>query len=191
MATERPKRGVPEGLWIRCPQCKATVFKKEVEVPSARLPRVRSPLHLPARDRIAQLLDERQLRGMVRRPAAVRPARVRGSHPVPSAARWKSSRRPGMPDAAVVGQGVHSRPAGRARHHRLRVHGRQHGLGRRREADARRGTRDRTATAADLRQRLRRRGADAGRHPVADADGEGLRGARPLRLGRRALRLAS
>ena len=25
----RGKRGVPEGLWIRCPQCKATVFRKE------------------------------------------------------------------------------------------------------------------------------------------------------------------
>lgn len=29
--TERPKRGVPEGLWVRCPQCKATVFKRDVE----------------------------------------------------------------------------------------------------------------------------------------------------------------
>src|SRR5437660_1391435 len=25
------KRGVPEGLWIRCPQCKATIFRKEAE----------------------------------------------------------------------------------------------------------------------------------------------------------------
>ena len=27
----RMKRGVPEGLWIRCPQCKSTIFRKEAE----------------------------------------------------------------------------------------------------------------------------------------------------------------
>ncbi len=27
----RPKRGVLEGLWIRCPQCKAAIFRKEAE----------------------------------------------------------------------------------------------------------------------------------------------------------------
>ena len=26
---DRPRRGVPEGLWTSCPQCKATIFVKE------------------------------------------------------------------------------------------------------------------------------------------------------------------
>ena len=58
MATERPKRGVPEGLWIRCPSCKATVYKKEVEARQHVCPECDHHFTMPARDRIAQLLDE-------------------------------------------------------------------------------------------------------------------------------------
>jgi len=28
---KRPKRGVPEGLWLRCDGCGATVFRNQVE----------------------------------------------------------------------------------------------------------------------------------------------------------------
>jgi acetyl-CoA carboxylase carboxyl transferase subunit beta len=58
MATERPKRGIPEGLWIRCPSCKATVYKKEVEVRQHVCPDCDHHFTMPAHDRIAQLLDE-------------------------------------------------------------------------------------------------------------------------------------
>lgn len=58
MATERPKRGVPEGLWIRCTHCKATVYKKEVEVRHHVCPECDHHFTMPARARIAQLLDE-------------------------------------------------------------------------------------------------------------------------------------
>jgi acetyl-CoA carboxylase carboxyl transferase subunit beta len=58
MATERPKRGVPEGLWIRCPNCNATVYKKEVELRHHVCPECDHHFTMPARDRIAQLLDE-------------------------------------------------------------------------------------------------------------------------------------
>src|SRR5260370_41238465 len=56
---DRPRRGVPEGLWLRCPQCKQTIFRKEVE---ARLNVCPEPgcgyhFYLPARDRLGQLLD--------------------------------------------------------------------------------------------------------------------------------------
>ena len=30
-AVPRTKRGVPEGLWKRCPGCQATIFRKEAE----------------------------------------------------------------------------------------------------------------------------------------------------------------
>src|SRR6516165_9269409 len=52
------KRGVPEGLWIRCPQCKATIFRKEAESRFNVCPECRHHFYLPARDRIKQLLDE-------------------------------------------------------------------------------------------------------------------------------------
>ncbi len=57
---ERPKRGVPEGLWLRCPSCKATVFKKDVEARLNVCPEANCQHHfyVSARDRIAQLLDD-------------------------------------------------------------------------------------------------------------------------------------
>jgi acetyl-CoA carboxylase carboxyl transferase subunit beta len=55
--TSRPKRGVPEGLWIRCPQCKATIFRKEAEGRLNVCPECNYHFYMPARDRITQLLD--------------------------------------------------------------------------------------------------------------------------------------
>src|SRR5205823_5560997 len=53
----RPKRGVPEGLWIRCPQCKATIFRKEAESRFNVCPECAYHFYLPAGERIRQLLD--------------------------------------------------------------------------------------------------------------------------------------
>ena len=55
--TDRPKRGVPEGLWLRCPSCKATVYKKDVESRLHVCPECDHHFAVPARDRVAQLLD--------------------------------------------------------------------------------------------------------------------------------------
>lgn len=54
----RTKRGVPEGLWIRCPQCKATIFRKEAENNFNVCPECQHHFYLPARERIRQLLDQ-------------------------------------------------------------------------------------------------------------------------------------
>src|SRR5205807_732639 len=54
----RPKRGVPEGLWIRCPQCKATIFRKEAESRFSVCPECDHHFYVPAQERIKQLLDE-------------------------------------------------------------------------------------------------------------------------------------
>ena len=55
---EVAKRGVPEGLWIRCPDCKATLFRKEAEGRFNVCPECDYHFYLPARQRIRQLLDE-------------------------------------------------------------------------------------------------------------------------------------
>lgn len=54
------KRGVPEGLWVRCDGCKATVFRKQVEKNLGVCPEPDCGYHfyVPARTRIEQLLDE-------------------------------------------------------------------------------------------------------------------------------------
>ncbi|MDO4570420.1 MAG: acetyl-CoA carboxylase, carboxyltransferase subunit beta [Planctomycetia bacterium] len=54
----RPKRGVPEGLWERCPGCQATVYRKEVDERQGICPECDYHWSIPARTRIAQLLDE-------------------------------------------------------------------------------------------------------------------------------------
>jgi acetyl-CoA carboxylase carboxyl transferase subunit beta len=53
----RAKRGVPEGLWIRCPSCKGTIFRKEAESLLNVCPECDYHFHLPARERIGHLLD--------------------------------------------------------------------------------------------------------------------------------------
>ncbi|MBA3313468.1 MAG: acetyl-CoA carboxylase, carboxyltransferase subunit beta [Planctomycetota bacterium] len=52
------KRGVPEGLWIRCPDCKATIFRKQVEGLLGLCPDCGHHFYVSSRDRIRQLLDE-------------------------------------------------------------------------------------------------------------------------------------
>ncbi|MEN6407930.1 MAG: acetyl-CoA carboxylase, carboxyltransferase subunit beta [Thermoguttaceae bacterium] len=54
----RPKRGVPEGLWKRCPGCQATIFRKEAEKRLGVCPECDYHWYVPARQRIAQVLDE-------------------------------------------------------------------------------------------------------------------------------------
>ena len=52
------KRGIPEGLWVRCPSCRTTIFRKEVERRLGVCPECNYHFYVPARQRIAQLLDE-------------------------------------------------------------------------------------------------------------------------------------
>ena len=57
--TERhARRGIPEGLWLQCPACKATVFKKDVEDRFNVCPECDHHFPLSAQGRIRQLLDE-------------------------------------------------------------------------------------------------------------------------------------
>ncbi len=55
---KRPKRGVPEGLWRRCPGCQATIFRKEAEKRLGVCPECDYHWYVPAKDRIDQVLDE-------------------------------------------------------------------------------------------------------------------------------------
>ena len=65
---DRPKRGVPEGLWMRCPGCKATVYKKEVEARLYVCPECDHHFTMPARDRIAQLRGQPTMTPQAKKP---------------------------------------------------------------------------------------------------------------------------
>jgi acetyl-CoA carboxylase carboxyl transferase subunit beta len=52
------KEGIPQGLWMRCPECKEMLFRKEVEAAMNVCPNCQHHLRVGARMRIAQLSDE-------------------------------------------------------------------------------------------------------------------------------------
>lgn len=52
------KRGVPEGLWMRCPDCKTMVYRKSVEQRANVCPECDHHFYMSARDRIRHVLDE-------------------------------------------------------------------------------------------------------------------------------------
>ena len=58
MPTTRKKRGVPEGLWLRCPGCQATLFCKSVNDRLGVCPECEYHFYVSAKDRISQVLDE-------------------------------------------------------------------------------------------------------------------------------------
>lgn len=54
---KRQKRGVPEGLWQRCPGCQKSIYSKEAEKRFGVCPECDYHFYISARDRIAHLLD--------------------------------------------------------------------------------------------------------------------------------------
>jgi acetyl-CoA carboxylase carboxyl transferase subunit beta len=106
----RVKRGVPEGLWIRCPQCKATIFRKEAEVRFNVCPDCEHHFYLPTRDRIRQLLDEESFEEWF---LDIKPKDVLGfTDRILYSKRLEAEQaKTGMKDAAVVGRGyIRGRP---------------------------------------------------------------------------------
>jgi acetyl-CoA carboxylase carboxyl transferase subunit beta len=57
-ATRRQKRGVPEGLWIRCPGCKGSIYRKEAEKLLNVCPQCEYHFYVSALERVRQVLDD-------------------------------------------------------------------------------------------------------------------------------------
>jgi acetyl-CoA carboxylase carboxyl transferase subunit beta len=57
LEARRTRRGIPEGLWIRCPSCKAAVFRKEAEKKLGVCPECDHHFYVSAKTRIEQVLD--------------------------------------------------------------------------------------------------------------------------------------
>lgn len=106
----RPRRGIPEGLWIHCPKCKATVFRKEVEGRLNVCPECDHHFHVSAHERIQQLLDADTFEEWF---TEVKPCDPLGFvDRVPYSKRLKDEQsKTGLSDAAVVGKGfIRGRP---------------------------------------------------------------------------------
>ena len=95
---------VPEGVWMRCDGCQATLFRKEVERNLLVCPECRHHFTVPAAERIAQLLDTDTFEEWY---ADLRPGDPLGFNdrrPYPERV-LAEQERTGLNEAAVVGQG--------------------------------------------------------------------------------------
>jgi len=102
---KRPKRGVPEGLWKRCPGCQQTIFRKEAEKRLGVCPECDYHWYVSARERIRQVLDEGTFEEWYANLAPTDPLGFVDRKPY--AQRLKEEQaRTGLQDAAVVGSGM-------------------------------------------------------------------------------------
>ncbi|MCA9151568.1 MAG: acetyl-CoA carboxylase carboxyltransferase subunit beta [Planctomycetales bacterium] len=102
---KRPKRGVPEGLWQRCPGCQAAIFREEAEKRLNRCPECDYHFYVSARDRIAQVLDEGSFEEWDADLTPLDPLEFRDKKPY--AERLVAEQeRTGLRDAALTGMGM-------------------------------------------------------------------------------------
>lgn len=103
--SDRPERGgVPPGVWMPCPKCKATLYRKEVQANFMICPDCGYHFTIGARERINQLLDTDSFEEWA--------THIRPTDPlnfvdrIPYAQRLKEEQeKTGLTDAAVVGKG--------------------------------------------------------------------------------------
>ncbi len=100
------KRGVPEGLWVRCPGCQATVFRKQVEERLSVCPEDGCGYHfyVPANTRIRQLLDEGSFEEWFENLTPCDPLEFNDKKPYPERL-LAEQKKTGLREACVIGRG--------------------------------------------------------------------------------------
>lgn len=98
-----PKR-VPEGVWMRCDGCQATLFRMEVERNLKVCPQCDYHFPVPARERIEQLLDQDTFEEWYTELRPGDPLQFNDRRPYPERIRAEQERT-NLTEAAVVGQG--------------------------------------------------------------------------------------
>lgn len=99
------KRGVPEGLWRRCPGCQQTIFRKDVEKRFGVCPECDYHWYVSARQRVAQLIDEGTFEEWDADLWPADPLDFVDSKPYRQRLKDEQART-GLRDAAVTGQGM-------------------------------------------------------------------------------------
>jgi acetyl-CoA carboxylase carboxyl transferase subunit beta len=102
-ATTEQKK-VPEGLWTKCPQCNAVLYRKELERNLSVCPQCEHHFTITAKQRIDQILDEGTFEEWFTSMKPGDPLGFNDRRPYPEriAAEQK---RTGLNEAAIVGQG--------------------------------------------------------------------------------------
>ncbi len=100
------KRGVPEGLWVRCNGCNATVFRKQIEQGLGVCPEPGCGYHfyISAETRIKQLLDEESFEEWYCNLSSCDPLGFVDKKPYKDRL-IAEQKKTGLTDACVVGRG--------------------------------------------------------------------------------------
>jgi acetyl-CoA carboxylase carboxyl transferase subunit beta len=109
-ATQPERSGIPEGLWLRCPDCGDMLFRKVVEESLHVCPGCQYHFRISARTRIQQLLDEGSFEERYADVEPVDPLKFvdKKSYKDRLTAEQKKT---GNPDAVVCGKGfIKGRP---------------------------------------------------------------------------------
>ena len=101
---QRPKRGVPEGLWLRCDGCGSTVFRKQVEQNLNCCPECDHHFYVPTAMRIRQLLDPDSFEEWYGDMTSGDPLGFADRKSYPERVK-DEQKRTGMRDACTVGRG--------------------------------------------------------------------------------------
>ena len=104
-AVKYPKRGVPQGLWKRCPGCQETIFRKEAEKRMGVCPECDYHWYVPAKERIRQVLDEGTFEEWDAELEPDDPLQFIDSRPY-SERLLAEQQRTGLRDAAICGSGM-------------------------------------------------------------------------------------
>ncbi len=111
-STRPKKRGVPEGLWVRCPECKATIFRKQIEKLLGLCPECGHHFYISGRERIRHLLDEDSFEEWYADMQPLDPLKFSDKRPYAQRL-VEEQKKTGLTDACVVGRGyLRGRPLG-------------------------------------------------------------------------------
>jgi len=102
---KRAKRGVPEGLWQRCPGCSAVIFRKEAERRLGVCPECDYHFYVSATERIAQVLDHGTFEEWDAGLESADPLEFLDKKPYPEKIKAEQQRT-GLRDAALTGGGM-------------------------------------------------------------------------------------
>ena len=100
----RPKRGVPEGLWLRCDGCNETVFRNSVEKKLGTCPECGFHFNISTATRIKQLIDEDSFEEWFTELKSVDPLGFSDRKPYPQRLQ-EEQQRTGLKEACTVGRG--------------------------------------------------------------------------------------
>lgn len=101
----REKRGVPEGLWLRCAGCHQTIFRKQADELLGVCPECEHHFYVPATERMRQLLDEGTFEELFTELEPADPLNFKDKKAYKDRL-VSEQKRTGLKDAAIVGTGM-------------------------------------------------------------------------------------